>query len=243
LRLRTWLHCLRTRLSLWLRSRNLWLCPHGLLPRLSLRPWWQSGPRLWLGLRRPASLSLRRASFYSLRRRCDHPWLRCRHISNCALRLLPLRSCLFLRRPTLLLCSNHLLARSFSLRLLLLTNHGALRRLRLHWLSYPLSLRFTGCTHACQWLWRALLLTQVSHLLSRRLISSRCLSREIGHLTLAGLVGRNVRLRSGLLCGRVAMIRDLQLLIANSGRQWLDIKRPCEIAFEWRRDGCIRRHD
>jgi hypothetical protein len=150
---------------------------------------------------------------------------------------------LFLHRATLLLCSDHLLARSFSLRLLLLANHGALRLLRLHRLRNPLSLRFTGCTHAGQWLRRAVLLTQLTHLLSGRLIAAGGLPREIGHLPLASLVGRNVRLRSGLLGGRVAMIRNLQLLIASFSRQRLDIERPGEIAFERGRDRCSRSHD
>ena len=71
--------------------------------RLRLRLGWQSRSRLWLSLRRPASLSLCGASFYSLRRRRDYPRLRRRHISNRTLRLLPLHSCLLLRRTTLLL--------------------------------------------------------------------------------------------------------------------------------------------
>jgi len=104
-------------------------------------------------------------------------------------------------------------------------------------------LRFTGCTHTREWLRCALLLTQLSHLLSRRLVASRSLSGEIGHLALASLVGRDVGLRGGLLSRRVATIRNLELLVASSGRQWLDIERPCEIAFERRRDWCIRRND
>jgi len=75
---------------------------------------------------------------------------------------------------------------------------------------------------------------------------TRCLAQlvgEIGHLALASLVGRNVGLRGGLLCRRLALIRNLQLLVARPGRQWLDIERPCEIAFERRRDWCIRRND
>ena len=125
----------------------------------------------------------------------------------------------------------------------MLPNNCALRLLRLRWLTDPLSLRFSGCTHACERLRRRLLLTQLSHLLPRRLIASRSLSGEIGHLALASLVGRDVGLRGGLLSRRVAMIRNLQLLVANSSRQCLDIERPCEIAFERRRDWCIRNND
>ena len=132
-----------------------------------------------------------------------------------------------------------LLTRSFSLRLLLLPNHSTLRLLRLRWLTYPLSLRFTGCTHACQRLRRTLLLTQLSHLLSRRLVAARSLSCEIGHLTFTSLVGRDVRRLLTLLRCRVSLIRNLKLLITRASGHRLNIERPCEIAFKRRRDWCI----
>jgi hypothetical protein len=51
-----------------------------------------------------------------------------------------------------------------------------------------------------------LLLTQLSHLLSRRFTASRSLSREISHLAFASLVGRDVGLRGGLLCRWISLI-------------------------------------
>jgi len=125
----------------------------------------------------------------------------------------------------------------------LLPNDCALRLLRLRWLTDTLALRFTGCTHTRERLRCALLLTQLSHLLSRRLIASRSLAREIGHLALTSLIGRDVGLRGGLLRCCVSLIRNLKLLITNTCRQWLHIERLCEIAFERRRDWCICNND
>jgi len=122
----------------------------------------------------------------------------------------------------------------------LLPNDCALRLLRLRWLTDTLALRFTGCTHTRERLRCALLLTQLSHLLSRRLVAARSLSCEIGHLTLASLVGRDVRRLLTLLRCRVSLIRNLKLLITRASGHRLNIERPCEIAFKRRRDWCIR---
>ena len=81
------------------------------------------------------------------------PWrnhARLRRVANHSLRLrlLPLRSYLLLRSTTLLLRSNHLLPRCFSLRLLLLPNRSALSLL-LHLLAHAFGLRLTRDARAC----------------------------------------------------------------------------------------------
>jgi hypothetical protein len=103
------------------------------------------------------------------------------------------------RRALLLLRRDHLLPRSFSLRLLLLTKRSALRLLLLHRLCYALSLSLSRNTRAGGCLRRHWLLPQ---LLSRVSITTRGLSREIRHLPLTRLLSSDIGLW-GCLLGRI----------------------------------------
>jgi hypothetical protein len=103
------------------------------------------------------------------------------------------------RRALLLLRRDHLLPRSFSLRLLLLTKCSALRLLLLHRLRYALSLSLSRNTRAGGCLRRHWLLPQLLQLLSRISITTRGLSREIRHLPLTRLLRSYIGLRRSLL--------------------------------------------
>jgi len=192
---------------------RLWW-PNRLCLRLSLRPWLSLLPRL--SLRRSHGLRLRSRAPFNLSTIWlrAHLWLRWRNHSRLGRRSLVLRrfspllwhlrphGLLLLRVPRralLLLRRDHLLPRSFSLRLLLLTKRSALSLLLLHRLRYALSLsesrnpRPSGCLRR-QWL-----LPQLLQLLTRVSIATRGLSREIRHLALTRLLGRDIRLLGSLL--------------------------------------------
>jgi len=117
----------------------------------------------------------------------------------------------------LLLTLNCLLSGSFSLRLLLLTHHLPLV-LGTSWLAHPLALSLNGCTLSCSLV--RLLFAQFLHLLSGVSITTRRLSCQVSHLSLARLFRRKVRLLSCL--SGCALIRDLELLSLHSIIQRLD---------------------
>ena len=126
-------------------------------------------------LRRPATLRLRLDALLlfsmtdDLLRRPLYLWLP----------LLRLR-----RRMALLLIRDHLLPSSFPLRLLLL----ALSVLRLHLLAHAFALRLLRCK-AIGALLFGLLPLQRLHLLPRRSVAARSLSRKIRYLSLPRLFG------------------------------------------------------
>ena len=106
---------------------------------------------------------------------------------------------------------------SFSLRLLLLTHHLPLV-LGTSWLAHPLALSLNGCTLSCSLV--RLLFAQFLHLPSRVSITTRRLSCQVSHLSLARLLRCKVWLLSRL-SGR-PLIRDLELLSLHSIIQRLD---------------------
>ena len=117
--------------------------------------------------------------------------------------------------------SDHLLASSFALRLLLLTQRLSLILLLLHLLSHTFTLG-RRIRHALGSLLFYLLLANFLHLLPRTTIAASCLSRQVSHLPLSCLLGGYVwrltsclRLYRLLRCCRT-FISELQLLILSS---------------------------
>lgn len=157
--------------------------------------WLRLGSRRLRGGRRPRLPRLR------LRLRLRHR-LRLTRSPDTLLRPLRLNS-LLSSRVSLLLCSDHLLASSCPLRLLLL-----------NLLPHTFALRLLSSDAFGPLLFRLLPL-KLMHLLPGSLIAASGFSVKIRHLPLSCLLGRNVRSRGSLcLLRRRALILELQFLIS-----------------------------
>jgi hypothetical protein len=149
--------------------------------------------------------------------------------------LLSLLSC----RALLLLRLNHLLPRSFTLGLLLLPLHLFLvlgpNRLA-HYLA--LGLHVWAFSRALV----RLLFAQVLQLLTRVLITSRGLFRQVRYLSLPLLLSSNIRWLGHLRWSGRTLIRHLQLLVSNAIVYWLDSHSLRQVLPEPRRHNRARHH-